>query len=321
MAPQLYPPVEPHASGLLEVGHGNQVYWETCGNPGGEPALVLHGGPGSGCTPWQRRLFDPSRYRVTLFDQRNCGRSTPHAAGPDIDLSHNTTHYLLADIEALRQRLGIERWLVVGGSWGSTLALAYAEANPDRVVGLVLFGVTTGRHSEFDHLFRGGLAGAFPSQWRRLRDALPSPELDRDIPAAYNQLLLHPDPAVHARAAHEWCLWESATPDWPPSKTLAPRFEDPAYALAFARIVTHYVMNNAWLEDGILLRNAGRLADIPGILVNGRRDVQSPLANAEALQQVWPRAELIAVEEAGHNATNAVITAELVRATARLSSL
>lgn len=311
----MYPEIEPYDHGFLDVGNGNRVYWEACGNPDGTPALVLHGGPGSGCTRWHRRLFDPSAYRVILFDQRNCGRSTPHASETGIDLSHNTTEHLLADTEKLREHLGIDRWLVLGGSWGSTLALAYAEEHSDRVTALVLVGVTTGRHSEFDHLFRGGLAGAFPEQWSRLRSALPAPTENSEVPAAYHRLLMDPDLAVHDRAAYEWCLWESVTPDWPPSATLAPRFEDPNYALAFARIVTHYVAHNAWIEDGALLRSADRLAAIPGILVNGRHDVQAPLANAEALRQVWPRAELVVVEEAGHNATNAAITAELVRAT------
>ena len=329
MTPILYPRVEPYAHGLLDVGGGDLVYWEVCGNPRGKPALVLHGGPGSGCTPWHRRLFDPAGYRVVLFDQRNCGRSKPHASDPDIDLVGNTTARLIADIELLREHLGIERWLVLGGSWGSTLALAYAEQFPDRVTEMILFGVTTGRHAEFDWIFRGGLAEAFPHQWRRLKD-YPSAALTRtsvplspsqpiDLPEAYNRLLLDPDPAVHQPAALEWCLWESATPGWPPSDALAERFADPDYALAFARIVTHYVTHNAWLDDGVLLRNAGKLADIPGVLINGRHDAQAPLANAEALQQVWPRAELVIVEDAGHAADSAGITRELVRATDRFA--
>jgi proline iminopeptidase len=313
----LHPEIEPFAHGLLDVGHDVRVYWETCGSPEGRPALVLHGGPGSGCSPWHRRLFDSSAYLVALFDQRNCGRSTPHASEPNIDLSRNTTQYLLADIELLREHLGIDRWLVLGGSWGSTLALAYAEQHPERTTALILFGVTTGRHAEFDHLFRGGLATVFPEQWYRLKSGLPAGVTDAEVPAAYHRLLMDPDPAVHNHAAYEWCLWESATPDWPPSNTLAERFQDQAYALAFARIVTHYVMNNAWLEDDILLRNADRLVDVPGMLVNGGHDAQSPLANTHALLRVWTRAELVVVENAGHNATNDATTAALVRATER----
>lgn len=268
----LYPEVEPYEDGMLDVGYGNLVYWEACGNWRGKPAVVFHGGPGSGCSPWFRRLFDPSAYRVVLFDQRGCGRSRPHASSPDTDLATNNTTNLIADAELLREHLGIQRWLVLGGSWGSTLALAYAERHPDRVTEMVLFGVTTGRHTEFDWTFRGGLALFFPAQWERLCAAVPVTSRDGDIVGAYQRLLNDPDPTVRQRAADAWCLWESATPDWPPTTALKERFRDPAYAMAFARIVTHYVRHNAWLEDGIVLRGTDALADIPGILVNGRFD-------------------------------------------------
>ena len=313
----LFPGVEPYDHGLLDVGDGNCVFWETCGNPQGKPAVVLHGGPGSGCTAWHRRLFDPSVYRVVLFDQRNCGRSTPHASEPDIDLANNTTSNLIADIELLREHLGVERWLVLGGSWGSTLALAYTEQYPDRVAEMILFGVTTGRHAEFDWLFRGALARFFPEQWQRLCDAIPASTRNLDIVDAYHRLLHDPDPAVQQQAALEWCMWESATPAWPPAIGLAERFTDPAYALAFARIVTHYVRHNAWLEDGVLLRNAGSLGGIPGVMINGRFDFQAPIANAWELKRHWPRAELVIVDDAGHAADSAGITQELVRATDR----
>jgi proline iminopeptidase len=314
----LYPEIEPHEHGMLDVAGGDLVYWETCGDPRGKPAVVLHGGPGSGCSPWFRRLFDPSAYRLVLFDQRGCGRSTPHAGEPGADLASNNTANLLADIERLRRHLDVDRWLVLGGSWGSTLALAYAEAHPHRVTEMVLFGVTTGRHSEFDWTFRGGLAAFFPEQWERLRAGLPVAERDGDVVEGYHRLLHDPDPAVRRRAAEAWCLWESATPAWPPAAGLAARFRDPAYALAFARIVTHYVRHNAWLEDGVLLRDAGRLAGIPGILVNGRFDFQAPLANAWELKRAWPRAELVIVDEAGH-APNPGLTRELIRATDRFA--
>jgi proline iminopeptidase len=303
---------------MLDVGGGDRVYWEVCGNPRGKPAVVLHGGPGSGCAPWFRELFDPGAYRIVLLDQRNCGRSTPHASAPDTDLARNTTANLLADIELLREHLAIDRCLVLGGSWGSTLALAYAESHPDRVSEIVLFGVTTGRHSEIDWTFRGGISVLFPEQWDRLLAALPAHERDGDVVAAYNRLLDDPDPAVRRRAADAWCLWESATPDWPPTDELAERFRDPAYALAFARIVTHYVRHDAFLEDGVLLRNAGALADIPGILVNGRFDLQAPLGNAWALKRAWPRAELVVVDDAGHGAS-AAVDRELRRATDRFA--
>jgi len=308
----VYPGVEPHDHGFLEVGDGNRVYWEACGNPLGKPAVVFHGGPGSGASPWFRTFFDPDAYRLVLFDQRNCGRSTPHASDPGTDLGANTTQHLLADAEHLRERLGIERWLVFGGSWGSTLGLAYAEAHSDRVTEIVLSSVTTGRHEEFDWLFRGGPARFFPEQWARLRAAVPEAESDTEVVGAYNRLLGDPDPTVRRNAAYEWCMWESATPAWPPRSELAERFRDPDYALAFSRIVTHYVLANAWLEDGALLRDAGLLADIPGVLVSGRFDFQAPIANAYALRDAWPRAELVIVDEAGH-----IPTGELGRQVAR----
>jgi proline iminopeptidase len=319
LSPLLYPRVEPYDHGMLDVDDGHAVYWETCGNPDGKPAVVIHGGPGSGCTPWHRRLFDPAAYRIVLFDQRNCGRSTPHAGDPDVDLSCNTTQHLLADIERLRQHLGIERWLVLGGSWGSTLALAYAEAHPQRVTELVLFGVTTGRHSEIDWTFRGGLSRFFPEQWERLLEGVPPVDRDGGIVEAYHRLLFDPDPEVRARAAGAWCLWESATPDWPPQTGLAERFRDPRYALAFARIVTHYIRHNAWLEDGALLWDAGALSDIPGVLITGRYDFQAPLANAWALHRAWPRADLVIVDDAGHTVGEGVAQ-EIVRATDRFAA-
>ncbi len=316
---ELYPETEPHEQGMLKVGDGNLIYWEICGNPRGKPAVVLHGGPGSGCSPLFRRFFDPARYRVVLFDQRNCGRSTPHASAPDVDLARNDTANLAADIELLRRLLGIEQWLVLGGSWGSTLALAYAETHPEEVTEMVLFGVTTGRHSEFDWTFRGGLARFFPEQWERLRTGLPEADQEGDIVDAYHRLLFDPDPAVRQRAAADWCLWESATPDWPPREGPAERFTDPAYALAFARIVTHYVRHNAWLEDGVLIRDAGSLNDTPGVLINGRFDFQAPIENAWALKRAWPRAELVIVDDAGHGASPALVR-ELVRATDRFAA-
>jgi proline iminopeptidase len=311
----LYPEIEPYDRGTLDVGDGNRMYWEACGNPRGKPAVVLHGGPGSGCVPWHRRLFDPSAYRLVLFDQRGCGRSTPHAGAPETDLTSNTTWNLVADIELLRQHLEIDRWLVLGGSWGSTLALAYAENHLDRVTEIILFGVTSGRRQEFDWWFRGGAAVLFPEQWERLRSALPGAERDGDIVEAYHRLLHDRDPAVRERAAVEWCTWESATPAWPPTPRLSSRFADPAFAMAFARLVTHYVRHDGFLEDGILLRNADSLAGIPGILLNGRLDLQAPIATAWELSRAWPGAELIVVDDAGHDADNPRITQELIRAT------
>jgi proline iminopeptidase len=294
-----HPTVEPFRTGMLDVGDGHKMYWEESGNPAGKAAVLLHGGPGSGSAAWQRGLFDPGAYRIVLFDQRNCGRSTPHASQPNVDLSANTTDRLLADIEQLRAHLGVDRWLVAGGSWGSLLALAYAERHPARVSELVVWGVATGRRSEDDWLFRGGVAAFFPEQWERLLRGLP--ETEDDVVESYAHLLFDADPEVRRRAAFEWCLWESATPAWPPSTGLDERFRDDAFALAFARIVTHYVRHNGWIEDGVLLRNADVLDSIPGVVVNGRFDFQSPLGSAWALHRAWPRAEFVVIGDAGHD--------------------
>ena len=311
----LYPEIEPHAHGMLEVPGGDLLYWEVCGNPKGKPAVVLHGGPGSGCTPWHRRLFDPAKYRIVLFDQRNCGRSRPHAGAPETDLSANTTDNLITDIERLRAHLSVQRWLVLGGSWGSALALAYAGQFSDHVTELILFGVTTGRREEFDWLFRDGLRLFFPEEWERRRNALPAADRDGDVIEAYYRLLHHPDPTVRQQAALAWCLWESATPDWPPAPRLEARFRDPSFAMAFARIVTHYVRHHAWLGDGRVFEDMDKLAEIPGILVNGRFDFQAPLATAWGLHRRWPRSELVIVNNAGHAANNPGITEALIQAT------
>jgi proline iminopeptidase len=306
----MYPAIEPYQTGLLDAGEGNVLYWEACGNPSGKPALVLHGGPGSGCSPWFRRLFDPAAYRIVLFDQRNCGRSRPHASDPAADLGSNTTQHLLRDIERLRESLRIERWLVVGGSWGSVLGLAYAESRPDRVSEMVLFGVTSGRRSEVDWLFRGGLARFFPQQWERLAGATP----DADVVEEYARRLNDADPGVRRRAADDWCRWESATPHWPSRDGLDARFQDPDYAMAFARIVTNYVRHDLFLGEDELLRGARALARIPAALVQGRFDFQSPLQNAWDLHRAWPGSKLVVVDEAGHAADERT-GAEIVRAT------
>jgi proline iminopeptidase len=310
-----YPPIEPFRRGTLDVGDGHRMYWESCGAPSGKPAVVLYGGPGSGCSMWQRRLFDPAAYRVVLFDQRGCGRSMPRASEPGADLSTNTTAHLLDDIERLRSHLGVDRWLVLGGSWGSLLALAYAERHPERVSELVVFGVATGRRSETDWLFRGGVGAFFPRHWERLVEAVPPDRRRDDIVETYADLLFDPDPHVRDRAAFEWCLWESATPSWPPTEGLDDRFGDPAFALGFARLVTHYVRHDHWVEDGVLLRDAASLIHLPGTIVNGRYDFQSPLGNAWVLHRAWPAAELVVAGDAGHDASAPAITDAIVAAT------
>lgn len=317
---ELYPEIEPYEHGSLDVG-GDRLYWETCGNRAGKPVVVLHGGPGSGCTPWQRRLFDPDAYRIVLFDQRNCGRSTPNASESDIDLTSNTTLTLIDDIERLRRHLGVERWLVSGGSWGSALALAYAERQPTRVAGMVLWGVNAARRAEFDWLFRGGVGMFFPEQWDRLVGAVPADLRGLDVVDAYSELLFDPDPEVRLRAAYEWCLWESATPSWPPKPGLATRYEDPAFALAFARLVTRYVRHDAWLADDIVLRDLHVLEGIPAVLIQGRFDYQAPLGSAWNVHRAWPGSELVVVDDAGHDAGAAGISDEIVRATDRFANL
>jgi proline iminopeptidase len=246
----LYPKIEPYEHGMLDVGDGHLVYWETCGNPQGRAALVVHGGPGSGCTPGARRWFDPDRYRIVLFDQRNCGRSLPHASDPDIDLARNDTAHLLEDMEALRQHLRIDRWLLLGGSWGAVLALAYAQRHPARVSAMVLMGLATGRRSETDLLTRG-LGRLFPDAWARFRDGVPIADRDGDLADSYHRLLFDPDPDVRERAAQSWCQWEMAIV--PTAAAPNPRYDDPRFRLAFSRIVTHYFRHRSWLHDDELL--------------------------------------------------------------------
>lgn len=305
----MYPVIEPFDSGMLEVGDGHRVYWEVCGNPEGKPALVLHGGPGSGCTPGMRRFFDPSAYRIVLFDQRMSGRSTPHAAEPGADLSANTTEHLIADVERLREHLGVDRWLVEGGSWGCVLALAYAQRHPDRVSEMVLCGLATGRRAETDLLTRG-LGAIFPQAWGRFRDGVPEPDRDGDLADAYHRLLMDPDPAVHRAAARDWAAWEEAlVPDSPPNSM----FDDPDFALGFARVVTHFWRHGSWLDDEQLLSGTGSLAGIPAKLLQGVLDLGNLLGTPWQLEAAWPGAELELVD-AGHRAAGGLAEA-VVRAT------
>jgi proline iminopeptidase len=297
---ELHPPVEPYETGYLDVGGGHSLYWEVCGNPDGRPAVVLHGGPGSGCTPGLRRWFDPARHRVVLFDQRNAGRSRPWAGEPTVDLRANTTPHLIADVERLREHLGVDRWLVFGGSWGVTLGLAYAQAHPGRVTELVLAAVTSPDRWLLRWITRD-MGRVFPREWERFRDGVPAADRDGDLAAAYSRLLHDPDPAVRARAAQDWCDWEdthvSLAPDAEPSLSIA----DPAFQLAFARVVTHYWANGCFLDDGQLLRDAHRLAGVPGLLVHGRFDVSAPLDTAWQLHRAWPGSELVVLGDSGHS--------------------
>ncbi|MFI6344788.1 prolyl aminopeptidase [Streptomyces sp. NPDC050560] len=299
-----HPPLEPYESGMLDVGDPaagdtNRIHWETSGNPRGKPALVVHGGPGSGSSPGARRLFDPERYRIVQFDQRGCGRSTPGADDHATDMRHNTTGHLTADMERLRAHLGVERWLLYGGSWGSTLLLAYAQRHPRRVSEIVINAVTTTRRSETDWLYRG-VGRYFPEQWERFLAGAPGTPRDGDIVAAYARLLEDPDPAVREKATADWCAWEDAVLSGETGGG-NPYQDRPSRArLAFVRICAHYFSHGAWLEEGALIRDAGRLAGIPGVLIHGRLDMGGPLETAWQLSRGWPDAELHVVESAGH---------------------
>ncbi|MFC4061703.1 prolyl aminopeptidase [Planomonospora corallina] len=306
-----YPPIEPYDHGMLDTGDGDLVYWEVCGNPDGKPALVVHGGPGAGCSTNVRRTFDPERYRIVLFDQRGCGRSLPHASDPATDLSRNTTHHLIDDMERLREHLGIDRWLLYGGSWGSTLILAYAERHPQRVSEIVIPAVTMTRRSEIDWLYRG-VGRFFPAEWERFRDGVPEKDRDGDtfaLLAAYGRLLADPDPAVRAKAAADWLAWEDAVISQERNGKPGAYGDRPDRdALAFVRICAHYFSNGAWLEEDELLRGAERLAGIPGVLIHGRLDMGGPLVTAWELARAWPGAELIVVEDSGHTGSDTMRT-------------
>lgn len=316
----LYPEIDPHDHGLLDVGDGHRIYWEVCGNPRGKPVIVIHGGPGSGCSAGMRRFFDPAAYRIVLFDQRNCGRSLPHASDPAVDLATNTTPHLIADIERLREHLSIDRWMLFGGSWGSTLALAYAETHPDRVTEIVIPGVTTTRPSEIDWLYRG-MAPLFPAEYARFVMSVPEGERGSaaDLVAAYYRLLHDADSAVRLKAAQDFSDWELASLSVDPDAKPGPRWSDPAFILARARIVTHYFYHQAWLEEGILLREAYKLRGIPGILIHGRLDLGAPLMTAWELAQVWPESELVIVGGAGHSTSDAGMPEAIITATDRLA--
>ncbi|MFE0367238.1 prolyl aminopeptidase [Streptomyces tendae] len=299
----LYPEIEPYDHGMLDVGDGNHVYWETCGNPRGKPALVLHGGPGGRASPGHRRYFDPAAYRIVLLDQRGAGRSRPRASVHDTDMSVNTTAHLMADLERLRTHLGIERWLVWGVSWGSVLGLRYAQTHPGVVTELVLTGVATGSNAEVALLTRG-LGRVFPEAHERFLAELPPDERDGNLAAAYNRLLESPDAAVRERAARAWTDWETATIPAPPGSVA--RFQDPEFRMGFARTVTHYWGNDHFLGDGndkgVVLRDAHLLKGIPGTLVQGSLDFGNLLGIVWLLHHTWAESELVIVDEGGHDA-------------------
>ncbi|MGV8909497.1 MAG: prolyl aminopeptidase [Propionicimonas sp.] len=319
----MHPPLEPFSHGLLDVGDGNDIYWEMCGNPDAKPALVVHGGPGSGATPWWRGFFDPTAYCVVLFDQRGCGRSTPHASDPGTDLGANTTAHLIADMEKLREHLAIDRWLVFGGSWGTTLGLAYAVEHPARVTEMVLFAITSTRRHEIEWLTRT-LGRVFPEAWASFVAEVPVGERDGDLAAAYQRLLSSPDASsdassdadVRVRASLAWCAWEDVIVSIHAGSTPSPRFEDERFRIAFTRLVTHYFSNAGFLEDDAIVGHLDRLAEIPAVLVHGRLDISTPLDTAWDIARGWPGAQLIVVDDAGHagdESMNAVLLDALDR--------
>lgn len=311
-------PLNPDDSGLLDVGDGNRMYWEARGNPSGRPVLIVHGGPGAGRSRSAHKQFDPDLFRVVSFDQRGCGDSVPSAADPTTDLSHNTTEHLLTDMEALRRHLGVDRWLLYGGSWASTLIVAYAQRHPDRVLGIVLIGVTMTRPQEIDWLYRG-LRLVRPVEWERFRAGVSEAHRDGNLVEAYRQLMEHPDATVRERAAADWCAWEDAAiahesfgkPGQYTAKTDADR-------MTFVRICTHFFAHTAWLDDGQLLRDAHRLDGIPGVLIHGRLDLSAPVRTAWELAQAWPDAELRIIEDSGHTGSPAMAAA-ITEAVARFT--
>ena len=311
----LYPDIEPFDTGTLRVDDRHVLYYEQCGNPDGKPVVLLHGGPGGGCSTKMRRFHDPSRYRIVLFDQRGAGRSTPHA-----DLADNTTWHLVNDIETLRLHLGIDRWQVFGGSWGSTLALAYAQAHPGQVAELVLRGIFMLRRWELEWFYQEGASNLFPDAWRHYRDAIPPVER-HDMISAYHRRLTSDDEAVRLAAARAWSVWEGATSFLHLDPDFVSGHEDPAFALAFARIENHYFVNGGFFEtEDQLLRDVDRIADIPGVIVHGRYDVVCPVRNAWELHEAWPKADLVITPASGHSAFEAENVHALVEATDRFAS-
>jgi proline iminopeptidase len=307
-----YPPIEPYRTGRLRVSPVHELYYEECGNPAGKPVVFLHGGPGFGLEPNQRRFFAPQAYRIVLFDQRGCGRSTPHAS-----LEENTTWHLVDDIERLREHLGIARWQVFGGSWGSTLALAYAETHPDHVTEMVLRGIFLVRKREVDWFYQRGASALFPDAWEKY--VQPIPETERgDLLAAFHKRLLDPDPDVRMRAAKAWSIWEGTTSCMVANRALIERTEGDAVALALARIECHYFVHDAWVDPPRdLVKNVERIRHIPATIVQGRYDVVCPMETAWELHRAWPEADFRVVPDAGHSAGEPGVTHELIEATDR----
>jgi proline iminopeptidase len=309
----LYPELEPFDSGFMETGDGHSIYWERVGTKGAKPAVFLHGGPGGGFAPVHRRLFDPALYDVILFDQRGCGKSTPFAS-----LENNTTWHLVEDIERFREMIGVEKWLVFGGSWGSTLALSYAEKHPDRVSELVVRGIYTLTRAELDWYYQFGVSEMFPEKWERF--CAPIPEAERgEMMQAYRKRLIGDDREAQLAAAKAWSAWEGETITLLPEPSTSDKFHEDQFSLAFARIENHFFVHGGWLDEGQLLREAHKLADIEGTIVHGRYDMPCPARIAWELHKAWPRADFHLIEGAGHAFSEPGILDQLIRATDRFA--
>ena len=309
----LYPPIEPYETGYLDVGDGHEIYWERCGTKGAKPVVFLHGGPGGGFSPAHRRQFNPELYDILLFDQRGCGRSRPHA-----ELEANTTWHLVADIERLREMVGVEKWQVFGGSWGSALALAYAETHPERVSELIVRGIFTLRRFELEWYYQNGASMLHPEKWERYLAPIPENERD-DMMAAYRRRLVGDDEAAKLEAAKAWAIWEGETLTLCPDEGTSGKFRDGHFALAFARIENHYFVHGGWMEEGQLIRDAHKLKGIPGVIVQGRYDMATPARTAWDLHKAWPEAEFHLIEDAGHAYSEPGILDQLIRATDRFA--
>jgi proline iminopeptidase len=312
--PELYPEIEPYAHGRLDLDPRHVMYWEQSGNPKGLPVLFLHGGPGAGASPTHRRFFDPTAYRIVIFDQRGSGRSTPLGA-----LEDNTTPHLIRDIEALRRHLGIDRWVVFGGSWGSTLALAYGQAHPERCLAFVLRGIFLSRPSEIEW-FVNGIRSIYPEAWRAFAEPIPASERG-DLLEAYHRRLVHPDPSVHLPFARTWSRYEGACSTLLPNPELVAQFASDSHALGLARIEAHYFVNGSFLPDGGLIADIDRIRRIPTVIVQGRYDMVCPIVTADELVRAWPEAEYTVVPDAGHSALEPGVRVQLLRATDRLRAL
>ncbi|MGB0956151.1 MAG: prolyl aminopeptidase [Panacagrimonas sp.] len=311
-----YPPIEPYAHRRIQVSDLHEIHVEECGNPQGVPAVFVHGGPGGGCEPWHRRLFDPQRYRIVLFDQRGCGRSTPHA-----ELRENTTWDLVADMERIRQDLQIEQWLVFGGSWGSTLGLTYALCHPQRVSAMVLRGIFLLRQAEIQWFYQQGASWIYPDAWEHYLAPIPESERD-DLVSAYHRRLCSQDDETRLNAARAWSAWEATTSKLISNPELTKQFGDGRFAEAFARIECHYFINGGFFEhDNWLLENIDRIRHIPAAIVHGRYDVVCPLRSAWDLHKAWPEADFQIVADAGHAASESGILSCLIQATRKFSGL